>query len=193
MMRKAVLLLIPLLGQCARGPVEVADKGIDRVPFHQAKTGSSLAGAAVPVLHSPTLEKRWRKPEITVLPDGSYHLYYSKPGDSFESLAIYAVPGVVDSDSPVPPTYNDIGYDEKRKQPKIVTYPQKWQSVNILSRPIHVFIDSPGGGADPLQHSTVTFSHQLPGKPIGSYRITATSNQEDAERWIHSYMKTVSF
>jgi hypothetical protein len=190
------LLLLPLtivLQQCASGPKEIADKGIDRVPFHRAEKTDSLAGVSIPVLRSPVLEKSWGKPEITVLSDGSYHLHYSKPGSSFESLAIYGIPGSLNSDSATPPTYRVMDFDPKKKIPITVVRNQQWETIHLLDRPIHVYTDNPGSGADAFELSTVTFPHPLPGKPVGSYRITSSSNLDDATKAIHSYMKTVSF
>ncbi|HVJ46725.1 MAG TPA: hypothetical protein VM511_10095 [Luteolibacter sp.] len=190
-MKRLLLLIAPLLTQCATQNPHT--KEIDRVPFHRAAETSSLEGVTIPVLHSAKLEKRWGKPKITVLPDGSYHLSYSKSGNGFETLSIYGVPGSINSDAPTAPTYQDIGYDEKRKTATMVPYQQKWQTIEILGRPIHLYIDNPGGGADAFQLSTVTFSHQIPGKPIGSYRIVSSSNIDGPGEVIDSYIKTVTF
>lgn len=187
---------LPILTQCTstKPPGEKNNPGLDRGPYHMAeKKSASLTGVALPILRSPSLEKRWGKPEITILPSGGYSLQYSKPGDSFETLSVYAAPGTLDSDSPTPPTYTDMGYDEIRKEPIPVEVKQSWRTVSIAGRPTHVYTDSPGGGADPLQFSTVTFPVQNPGKPAASYRVTASSNLEDADNIILSYMRTVAW
>lgn len=188
-------LLLPFLTQCATSPAEDAeDPGLNRTPYHLAeKKTSSLADTTLPVLRSPTLEKRWGNPKITVLPNGGYHLSYSKPRDSFEGLSIYAVPGTLDSDAPTPPSYRDLGYDEKKKMPTTVLVKQAWETVDIAGRPTHVYTDSPGGGADPLQLSTVTFPVSRSGKPAASVRVTGTSNLEAGDEVIHSYMRTVEW
>lgn len=193
MKRLLLLPLAALLQQCASGPREIVDKGIDRVPFHQAEKTKSLDGVAIPVLRSPALEKSWGKPEITVLPNGGYHIYYSKPGSSFEGLAIYGIPGTLNSDAPAAPTYRTLDFDPKKNIPITVVRTQEWRTINILDRPIHLYTANPGSGADAFELSTVTFSHQIPGKPIGSYRITSSSNLDDADKAIQSYIKTVSF
>ncbi|WAC21404.1 hypothetical protein OVA24_08390 [Luteolibacter sp. SL250] len=194
-MKKAVA-LIPflLLTQCATTPEEEKDPGLDRSPYHLAeKTSPTLAGVNLPILKSPALEKRWGSPRITILPTGGYHLRYTKPGNEFESLSIYAAPGTLDSDAPTPPGYFDMGYDEKKGEPISIPVKQSWRTVDIAGRSTHVYTDSPGSGADPLQLSTVTFPASRPGKHAASFRVTATSNLEDGESIILSYMRTVAW
>jgi len=187
--------LLPFLCQCATTPPgDDKDPGLDRVPYHLAeKKSPTLAGVNLPILRSPILEKRWGKPEITILENGGYYLHYSKPRDSFEGLSIYASPGTLDSDAPTPPSYRDIGFDEKKKQPTTITVKQDWDTVDIAGRPTHVYTDSPGSGADALQLSTVTFPVSRPGKPATSYRITGTSNLDGGDKVILSYMRTVAW
>lgn len=194
MKKSAALLPLLFLTQCATPPKEEKDPGLDRSPYHLAeKKSPSLAGVTLPVLKSPALEKRWGSPRITILPNGGYHLNYSKPGEEFEGLSIYAAPGTRDSDAPTPPGYWDMSYDEKKGEAISIPVKQSWRTVDIAGRPTHVYTDSPGSGADPLQLSTVTFPTSRPGKPAASYRVTGTSNLEDGEKVILSYMRTVAW
>lgn len=194
MKKSAAILPLFFLTQCATPPEDENDPGLDRSPYHLAeRNSSSLAGVTLPVLESPALEERWGRPRITILATGGYHLQYTKPGDGFESLSIYAASGTRDSDAPTPPTYPDMGYDEKKGEVITIRVKQSWRSVDIAGRPTHVYTDSPGGGADPLQLSTVTFPANRPGKPAASYRVTGTSNMEDGEKVILSYMRTVEW
>lgn len=181
MKKSALLLLLPLLQQC--GTKTDVTSGIDRTPFHHAPNVRNLDGVAIPVLRSSPLEKRWGKPEIAVTADGGYHLSYRKPGDHFEGLDIYGIPGVINSDAPNPP---DIIHYETRT-------PQKWQNYFIAGMAIHVFVETPGGGDTPSTVSTVTFPVQLQGKPAASYRIVATSNDGENSAAIRSYLTSVSF
>jgi hypothetical protein len=193
---KKTVALFPLLflTQCATTPKEEKDPGLDRSPYHLAeKTSPSLAGVTLPILKSNTLEKRWGRPRITILPTGGYHLNYKKPGEEFEGLSIYAAPGTLNSDAATPPSYLSINYDERKREAVTVPVKQSWRTVDIAGRPTHVYTDSPGSGADPLQLSTVTFTAYRPGKPAASFRITATSNLGDGEKVILSYMRTVAW
>lgn len=186
--------LLPWLCQCAAPPADQEDPGLDRSPYHLAdKTSPSLAGVTLPILRSPALERRWGRPKITILPNGGYHLRYTKPGDEFEGLSIFATPGTIDSDAPQPPSYQGIDYDHKKKEMISVKVKQTWLTADIAGRPTHAYTDNPGGGADPLELSTVTFPVQKAGKPAASYRVTGTSNLDDGEKVILSYMRTVAW
>jgi hypothetical protein len=194
MKKSAAILPLLFLTQCATPPQDERDPGLDRSPYHLAEKHSpSLAGVSLPILKSPALEKRWGRPRITILPTGGYHLKYSKPGDEFEGLSIYAAPGTRNSDAPTPPAYWDTSYDERKGEAISVPVKQSWRTVDIAGRATHVYTDSPGSGADPLQLSTVTFPINRSGKPAASYRVTGTSNLEDGEKMILSYMRTVAW
>lgn len=184
MMKKAALLvLIPLLQHCGTRPAAQSGDGLDRTPFHHAPTAKNLDGVTISILRSPSLEKRWGKPEIAVTPEGGYHLSYRKPGDHFEGLDIYALPGSLDSDAPNPP---DIIHYETRS-------PQKWRNYFIAGIVVHAFVETPGGGDTPATVSTVTFPVSLSGKPTASYRIVATSNNGEDSKEIRTYLTSASF
>lgn len=184
MMKKtALLLLFPfLLQHCATKPSATADKGLDAGHFRNSPEVSSLATITIPILRSPYLEKRWGIRTMNVTPDGGYRIHYSKPGNHFESLEIFATPGSIDSDSPKPPDISHYG-----------SIPQDWQTYFIAGCTVHAYIETTGGGDTPSTVSTVTFPVTLPGKPTASYRIIATSNDGENSPAIRSYLTSPSF
>ena len=188
---KRSLLLLPLLLVTACTSGNPNDPGIQPSAYYSLKPAASLDEVKIPVLKSPALEKRWGKPEIALRPNGGYMLTYSKPGDSFETLRIFGEPGRIDSDAPTPPTYTDIAAPGSNS-PQLREYMQEWSTVTVLGRPIHYYLRSSGGGADAPEWSTVTFPMGTLG-PTNSYRILATSNQEDGGKVAEGYMRTVGF
>lgn len=192
---KKIAGFIPLLLLAHCGP-ELAptlpDRGLDIQAFHGVHAPEKRASITIPILRSPELERRWGKPQITVLADGTYRLEYSKPGNHWETLTIYGTPGRIDSDGPEAPPVRAIGISKNGK-PQGVYIKQQWRTTTILGRPIHFHETDQGTGADPVMHSTVTFPIERPGQPVASYRLTATSNQQDAEVIISSYFSTATF
>ncbi len=186
-------LLIPLFTGCAVEKMKEEDPGIPTTPYHMAEPVRSLDGVKIPVMRSAELERKWGKPRIVVLPDGGYSLSYSKPGSSFETLRIYGAPGTIDSDAPEPPPYTDIAFDPETRNVTTARYPQKWNTVTLIGRPIHYYLHSPGGGADAPQWSTVTFPLHWPDGPSASYRIMTTSNLYEEKDVQERYLKTVTF
>lgn len=190
---KRSLLLLPLLALSACTTNAPKDPGIQPSAYYSIEPTTSLDSVQIPVLKSAALEKRWGKPEIIVRPNGGYLLSYSKPGDSFETLRIFGEPGRIDTESPTPPTYTDIGPPAPgSSSPRMIEHTQEWSTVTLLGRPVHYYLRSPGGGADAPEWSTVTFSRGELG-PSASYRILTTSNQEEGEKIAEGYMKTVGF
>jgi hypothetical protein len=185
MKKAAVLFLFPLLSHCASN--RSGDPGIEMTAFNQAPAATSTAGAKIPVLHSPALDRHWGRPEIKVLPSGGYSLFYTDPKSRFETLTIYGQPGILNTDADTPPAATAIGFDRKH-QPTPVKDAQPWKTVIILGRPTHYYTLTAGDGADAPEVSTITF-------PRGgaSYRLTATSNREDFTRAVEAYLKTADF
>jgi hypothetical protein len=185
------VVFLPFLTQCA--PDTSADPGLSLEQYHSIEPAKTLDGVKIPVMRSPSLDRKWGKPEITVLPNGGYSLYYSAPNQNFESLRIYGVPGRIDSDAPEPPSVIDVAWDNKTNNPTTKPYPQKWSTVNLLGRPVHCYALAAGGGADAPQISTVTFPIERPGFPVASYRIVSSSNLADSGAASESYLESVSF
>ena len=193
-MNKYPLALLPLLFIASCAVEDKKDPGIDTSVYHLSEHSPSLEGVKIPVMQSFGLDKKWGKPKIVVLKNGGYWLSYSKPGSSFEMLRIYGTPGRVESDAPEPPPYRDIGAPAPGTDyPSMQEYTQKWNTIELLGRPIHYYLRSPGGGADAPEWSTVSFCLEKPGEPTASYRIVSSSNLEHGDKIMEGYMKTVGF
>lgn len=190
-MKYLPLLQIPFLlflQQCS--PSSGPEKN-DFSAFYQEGLPADLALTSLPVVKSPSLQKRWGKPKVAVLPDGSYRLSYVHPRESFETLDIYVRPGPKNTDGPTAPPYGHIGFDEKTKSPVPQKSPQEWDTVTILGKPVHAYCDYAGDGADPASYSTITFTPEKAGAPVFNLTVTATSNI--AGETAYAYMDTVSY
>lgn len=187
------LLLLPLvvlLQQCAPTPKPEEN---EFARFYDDGLPSDLSLTKLPIVKSPALEKRWGKPKISVLPDGSYKITYLSPRSSFEALSIYVRPGFKNTDAPKPPPYGSIGFDEKTNAPIPVKTPQEWSTAKIMGKPVHTYCDYAGDGADPASFDSITFSPEIPGSPAFNLTLSATSNTEIYENTARSYMETVKY
>lgn len=193
-MKKCSLALLPLLfvTGCAVGNKK--DPGIQTAPYYEKDSSPTLEGVKIPVMQSFEFDKKWGKPKIVVLGNGGYLLRYSQPGSSFETLQIFGAPGRIESDAPTPPPYTDIDApDAETGYARTKKYAQRWSTVTLLGRPVHYYLRQPGSGADAPQWSTVSFCLETPDAPVASYRILASSNQQDGTKIMEGYMKTVGF
>lgn len=187
------LLLLPLvilLQQCA--PSSKPEEN-QFARFHEDGLPSDLSLTKLPIVKSPALEKRWGKPNVSVLPDGSYKITYLNPQRSFEALSIYVSPGYKNTDAPNPPPYGSIGFDEKTNSPIPVKTAQPWSTATIMGKPVHTYCDYAGDGADPASFDSITFSPEIPGSPAFNLTLSATSNTETPHLTAHSYMETVKY
>ena len=172
-----------LLCHCAQIPLP-AERTLVPGTFYTAENASAdLSKASVPVLRSATLERRWGKPKVKVLADGSYQLYYTKPNDEFESLSVFGAPEVFPTPAQ-PPTYQE-SYGQRMIQPA-------WLGSHTISgTPIRYAQSSDLSGADPIEYATETIRLTSPAGRTGSYRIIASSNLEETAA--PSYIKTVNW
>jgi hypothetical protein len=172
-----LLLSITLLGLCqcqstAPGRVE----GIDTNPFQllekQATAANhDLSRLQVPLLGSPSFEKRWGKPKILVGPKGGYGLRYQDPAHEGTHLTIFGSPTRFGTAGTVPPPYTDLGFDRQSGtvQPREVR--QEWQHARIAGRDVRFYISEADSPQDAWHYSTETFRMTAPDGRPASYRI----------------------
>lgn len=186
---------LPLLFITACAPTSsTQDSGINPVPFNIADndglSSSNPADAKVPLLRSPALEKRWGKPKLSILADGSYRLRYDKPKDSFESLLIMGSPKTFPTVGDLPPAYQASYPDANGKFGKPIQ--PEWQAPVIIAGKSFRFAQySDLSGADPIRYASETLTLTAPDGRSGSYRIVADSNLEIENP--RSYIETVNW
>lgn len=172
-----------LLCHCAQTPPP-PERTLVPGTFYTAENASTdLSKVSVPVLRSSALERRWGKPKVRVLADGSYQLYYTKPNDEFESLSVFGSPEVFPTPAQ-PPAYQE-SYGPRMIQPAWLG------SHSISGTPIRYAQSSDLSGADPIEYATETIRLTSPTGRTGSYRIIASSNLEETAA--PAYIKTVKW
>lgn len=195
---RPVFLAIPplaLLCQC-QSPVLGRAEGIDPNPFQvlekQARPENrDPKRVAVPMLKSPSLEKRWGAPKLLVGPKGGYALRYRNPRNSAIHLTIFGSPDIYPVAGMFPPPYTDLGMDPRTGTYNPREVAQGWQTSHISGRGVRFFITEASSPGAPLQYSTETFRLSGPGGRTASYRLRTSSARgaEDAR----SLFETATF
>lgn len=173
-------------------------EGIDPNPYNvlerQAKAENRDPGRiAIPVLRSPSLEKRWGKPKLLVGPKGGYLLRYEDPKDDETHLTILGSPTMYRTAGPIPPPYTEIGCDREANTvtPKEVS--QVWRRTSVAGREVRYYTAEGFAGDQPAQLSTETFRLTAPDGRFASYRIRTASNDDNPANSADSLIRCASF
>lgn len=152
------------------------------------KPTKSLAGNPVPALASPTLEKKWGKPQIERKSDGSYSVRYASSRRSVENVEILGMTKPLPPLDQPPPT-SSLGYDPVKKEGAIEYTPQAWRVSSVEGQPVRWFVASGADGADGASYVSEGFSLRSADGRIGYYQLRAESEEADTAtiaRWFES-------
>jgi hypothetical protein len=173
-------------------------EGIDPNPFNVLETQATAANRdpsriTVPVLRSPTLEKRWGKPRLLVGPSGGYALRYQDPADKNHQLTIFGSPKKYRTAGLIPPPYTDLGRDAEHKTFAPVEVSQGWQFIEVAGKKVRFYISEGSTGDQPKQYSTETFRLTAPDGRAASYRIRCASPNPEKGNTVEELMRTATF
>lgn len=186
-----------LLCQCTNFLPGRAD-GIDPNPFNVLETQATAENRdpsriTVPVLRSPSLEKRWGKPRLLVGHAGGYALSYRDPADKNRQLTIFGSPKKYQPAGLIPPPYTDLGRNAELKTFTPEEVSQGWQSIEVAGKKVRYYISEGSSGEQPMQYSTETFRLTAPDGRSASYRIRCASVSPKKGNSVEDLMRTVSF
>lgn len=179
-MNRFLLAVALVLSGCAGGSGSGASAQKNFSDFLGTFYGSlrkvdSLAGVKVPIVTSPSFERKWGAPEIRTSATGNYELNYANPDQPFDRLAIQG--------SPVP-------FPALTKAPKLtgekmvsdeltpVEYPQEFRAVKVAGRQVRWFQESLSGGADGAYYATEGFALTDAQGRTGYYRMVVESGDD---------------
>lgn len=170
-------------------------EGIDTNPFglleKQATAKNRDASRIrIPVLKSPTFEKRWGSPQLLVGPHGGYALRYRDPRDSHRHLTIFGSPTLYPTAGSTPPPYTNLGFDPQRNTYAPAEVRQAWQHARVAGKEVRFYIAEAASDEQPVQISSETFRLTAADGRTASYRIRTVSDPKNpadsVARWFES-------
>lgn len=188
---------ILLLCQCSV-PLPGRADGIDPNPFNLLEAQATAENRdpsriRVPVLRSPSLEKRWGKPRLLVGPKGGYALRYQDPGNTERTLTIFGSPQEYRTAGPIPPPYTKVGHDKETGTFSAKEVSQTWRRTVIEGKDVRFSIAEANFIEPSMQFSTETFRLTAPDGRTASYRIRSTTDGKSPEVEVDGLLRTVSF
>jgi hypothetical protein len=140
--------------------------------YASLKKADSLAGVKVPVVTSPSFEKKWGAPEIRTSESGNYELNYANPDQPFDRFVIQGSP------VPFPPLTKAPmvnGEEMVNDELTAVEYPQEFRTVEVAGRQVRWYQESLSGGADGAYYATEGFALTDDKGRTGYYRMVVES------------------
>ena len=136
---------------------------------------SALGIKAIPVLASPTYEKKWGKPKVRVSSSGTYEFTYANPAQPFDRLSIFGAPKPFPALLSAPNFSKDEMINDELTG---VNYRQSFRTVTVNGTPVRWFKESGSGGADGAYYSTTGFSVTDSSGKTGHYRLVVEGGDD---------------